>query len=271
MALKPKAERAGAYAHERYRRGLRNWRSRTRPVFAAVFGPFILAGLAVLIIEGHPWPWIAGAVTGAFSGAWLVMRDEPPAYIENWRAGAEGERKTAKALRPLQRSGLRVLHDVQARYGNYDHVAVGRAGVFLLETKNPKGVVELRNGVPHMRRRLDPDADTRLDSIRLRALAAAVRLKERHRASNRPPRLGAGCGRLLVGLPRRSPRRRPVHLHPRLATSRLDAEPPRQARSGQGRGDRSRDRSYRQSRTGRGESGLASARLLVKFHPSSAS
>jgi hypothetical protein len=68
--------------------------------------------------------------------------------------------------------------DVQLRYGNYDHIAVGRGGVFLLETKNLKGIVELRNGVPRLRRRLDPEADTRLDQIRPRALAAAIRLKK---------------------------------------------------------------------------------------------
>ena len=178
MPVSHRPARAGAYAQDRYRQGLRNWRSRTRPIFAAVFGPFILAGLVVLVIELHPWSWIAGAVTGAFVGAWLVLRDEPPAYIEHWREGAEGERKTAKALKPLERSGLRVVHDVQSRYGNYDHVAVGRAGVFLLETKNLKGTVELRNGVPRLRRRLDPEADTRLDQIRPRALSAAARLKQ---------------------------------------------------------------------------------------------
>ena len=69
-----------------------------------------------------------------------------PQYIQNWREGAEGERKTAKALKPLKRSGLRVLHDVQRRYGNYDHIAIARAGVFLLETKNLKGSVEVRTG-----------------------------------------------------------------------------------------------------------------------------
>jgi hypothetical protein len=132
----------------------------------------------MLIIEGHPWSWIAGAATGAFAGGWLVMRDEPPAYVENWHEGAEGERKTAKALKPLERSRLRVVHDVQARYGNYDHIAVGRSGVFLLETKNLRGIVDLRGGVLHLRRRLDPDADTRLDRIRPRALAAAAALKE---------------------------------------------------------------------------------------------
>jgi hypothetical protein len=83
-----------------------------------------------------------------------------------------------KALAPLTRSGWTIVHDVQARYGNYDHVAVGPAGVFLLETKNPGGIIELRDGIPHLRRRHDPDAVTRLDRIRPCALAAAANLKE---------------------------------------------------------------------------------------------
>jgi Nuclease-related domain len=48
--------------------------------------------------------------------------------LRNWRVGAEGERATERALRPLERSGWRVFHDVQERYGNYDHIVVGRAG-----------------------------------------------------------------------------------------------------------------------------------------------
>ncbi len=176
MCAKPRQRRPGAYANQRYRRGLRNYRQRAAPIFAAIFGPFILASLLYLIIARHPWSWIAGAVAGIFGGAWLVMRDEPPAYIAHWNEGAEGERKTAKALKPLERSGLHLVHDVQSRYGNYDHIAVGRGGVFLLETKKLNGIVELRSGVPRLRRRLDPDADTRLDQIRPRALSAAARL-----------------------------------------------------------------------------------------------
>lgn len=122
--------------------------------------------------------WAAGVATGAFAAAWGVIRDEPPDYIEHWREGADGERKTAEALKPLEQLGLWVTHDVQMRYGNYDHIAVGRAGVFLLETKNPNGIVELRGGVPYVRRRLDPEAHNRDDRIRPRALSAAVRLNE---------------------------------------------------------------------------------------------
>lgn len=188
MRAKPKRRPAGAYADERYRQGLRNYRRRTRPILAAVFGPFILAGVAFLVVDGHIWSWIAGLATGAVAVAWAIVRDEPPAYIEHWREGAEGERKTAKVLEPLERSGFHVVHDVQQRYGNYDHIAVGRAGVFLLETKNPKGVVELRGGVPYVRRRLDPEADNREDRIRPRALSAAIRLKKdiERRTGRRP-------------------------------------------------------------------------------------
>ncbi len=107
----------------------------------------------------------------------MALREEPLAYIETWQRGAEGERKTAAVLAPLERSGLKVVHDVQCRRGNYDHIAVGRSGVLLLETKNPQGIIELRGGVPHLRRRDDPDADTPLTDVRPRALGAAAQLK----------------------------------------------------------------------------------------------
>jgi hypothetical protein len=167
---------AGAYANDRFKRGLRNYRARMRWIFRCGFGPVIVAGVAFLILEGHPYSWIAGMASGAFAATWSILRDEPPQYVQNWREGAEGERKTAKVLKPLKRSGLRVLHDVQRRYGNYDHIAIGRAGVFLLETKHLKGIVEIQDGVPHMQRRLDPDVDERLDRIRPRVLAAAAGL-----------------------------------------------------------------------------------------------
>jgi Nuclease-related domain len=178
MVIGRKTLQAGAYAEQRYRRGLRRYRSKARPIIVAVFGPFIATGLAVLFLDGHALSWCAGALAGVFMGAWVALRETPPQYVENWHDGAEGERKTEKALKPLERSGWRVVHDIQARYGNYDHIAVGPAGVFLLETKNPQGIVEIRDGVPHLRRRLDPEADTPCDRIRPRALAAAASLKE---------------------------------------------------------------------------------------------
>jgi Nuclease-related domain len=170
--------RAGVYAERRYRRGVRTWRARTRPLFISAFGPFIVAGVVVYFMDGHRLVWLAGMVTGLLLGAWIALRDSPPRYVENWHDGAEGEKKTERALGPLEREGWRTFHDVQARYGNYDHIAVGPAGVFLLESKNLMGTVELRDGVPHLQRRLDPEAEVSFRRIRPQALAAAAGLKE---------------------------------------------------------------------------------------------
>lgn len=170
--------KAGRYAQERYEHGLSNWRSWINRVLALLFGPFIIAGVVVLIIDHHALSWFAGGITGGLMAVWLTMRDSPPAYVENWGTGAEGERRTAKALRPLERAGWQVVHDVAARYGNYDHVVVGPAGVFMLDSKNLRGIVEMRDGVPHLLRRMDPDADTRLASIAARARSAAAQLSK---------------------------------------------------------------------------------------------
>jgi hypothetical protein len=122
--------------------------------------------------------WVAGAAFGVGAGAWIAVRDSPPAYIENWQIGAEGERKTARALSDLQPSEWSVVHDVQCRRGNYDHIIVGRAGVFLLDSKNPQGVVHMQDGVPHLRRPSDPEADSPCRSMRVGALAGAASLHE---------------------------------------------------------------------------------------------
>ena len=70
-----------------------------------------------------------------------------------------------------------MVHDVKQRYGNYDHVAVGPAGVYLLETKNLQGIVEIKAGAPHLNRRHDPQAGETFRRIRPRALDAARHIK----------------------------------------------------------------------------------------------
>lgn len=40
--------------------------------------------------------WVVGVVFGAGAGAVLALRDSPPGYVDKWRRGAEGERKTAR-------------------------------------------------------------------------------------------------------------------------------------------------------------------------------
>lgn len=169
---------AGGYAKRRYRRGLRSWQLKNRRLFALLLGPFFVVGVAIVLLDGQLVSWGAGVAVGVAMTLWMVFQDTPPHYVERWRLGFEGERKTAKELTRLERAGWHVAHDVQNGHGNYDHIAVGAAGVYLLESKNLQGIVEIRDGVPHLQRRLDPEDNKPWGSIPRRALADAARLKE---------------------------------------------------------------------------------------------
>ncbi len=44
-----------------------------RPPFVALFGPFIAAGIAVVLLDGHRLSWLAGLATGMCIGAWIAV------------------------------------------------------------------------------------------------------------------------------------------------------------------------------------------------------
>ena len=170
--------KAGRYAEQRYREGLRSWQATNRWLFVGVCGPFLVIGIAGFLLDRHFTAWAGGLVAGGGVALWVFLRETPPRYVEKRRDGAEGERMAEKALRPLERAGWRVFHDVQNGKGNYDHIAVGPAGIYLLDSKNLQGVVTIRNGVPHLTRRHDPTETVVFERIRPHALASAARLKE---------------------------------------------------------------------------------------------
>ena len=67
-----------------------------------------------------------------------------------WGRGASGERATAKALASLPSDTWVVLHDVRwpgRPFANIDHVAIGPGGVFVIDSKNWSGSVQLDGGV----------------------------------------------------------------------------------------------------------------------------
>jgi len=177
MSSRAPGMRAGAYAEGRFRRGRASWRAQIRWVGLACFGPFVAGGLVVPFVYPRPLAiWAAGVVVGAAIAAYAVLADSPPAHVENWRTGAEGERKTARRLRALGNAQWLVVHDVDAGRGNYDHIVVGRAGVFLIDTKWPAGTLRIENGVPWITRREYPEAEVRYPQFGPRAKAAAARL-----------------------------------------------------------------------------------------------
>jgi len=61
------------------------------------------------------------------------------ALVDRWGRGAAGEEIVGQALDSLREHGSFALHDVQLDRGNIDHVLVGPAGIFTIETKSHRG------------------------------------------------------------------------------------------------------------------------------------
>jgi hypothetical protein len=86
---------------------------------------------------------IVAALTAAAAGWGLRFRPSPDAVA--WRRGAEGERRTARLLDPLERHGWAVLHDlaVPGSRANIDHLVIGPGGVFVIDSKQYRGRLRL--------------------------------------------------------------------------------------------------------------------------------
>lgn len=57
--------------------------------------------------------------------------------------GAAGEEQVGKLLEELAGQGWHVIHDVTLDHGNVDHIAIGPAGLFTIETKSHPGPVRV--------------------------------------------------------------------------------------------------------------------------------
>jgi hypothetical protein len=81
---------------------------------------------------------------GRFAGLALALTDDPQS-TRAWATGARGEEKLAAALEGID--GLRTLHDrrVPRSAANIDHILVAPAGVFVVDAKNLRGKIEIRN------------------------------------------------------------------------------------------------------------------------------
>lgn len=76
----------------------------------------------------------------------LLLRRLPPEVLV-WDKGARGERRTAEVLDPLQSRGFVVLYGrlMPDGRGDIDSIAIGPTGVWVIETKNLSGAVEVVN------------------------------------------------------------------------------------------------------------------------------
>jgi len=87
-------------------------------VYADGLGELIWAGVIGALLMAHTFIWLLGGHVSQLS----------------WIQGVWGEQQTEEELEKLGQ-GWFVEHDIRCSRGNWGHVAVSRAGVFMIETK----------------------------------------------------------------------------------------------------------------------------------------
>ena len=72
-----------------------------------------------------------------------ARRVEP--VVDRWLRGAVGEERVGEIAEKLHDDGWLAIHDVATGRGNVDHILVGPAGVFTIETKSHRGPISPRS------------------------------------------------------------------------------------------------------------------------------
>lgn len=113
-------------------------------VYDKMLGPMLVAALALVwaavellrhFFPSPPNPWTAAAIAlfAIFYAAWQFRKHWP--QVRNLRLAEDGEKAVGQLLDGLRVSGYAVFHDVVGEGFNVDHVLIGPAGVFSIETK----------------------------------------------------------------------------------------------------------------------------------------
>jgi hypothetical protein len=136
----------GGSAHAQWRRmRAAEWTAWTRTLpwrAAATLG--IAFGGGVLGRLAAPRLGLVVGVLAAMAVGWgLRFRPSPDAIA--WRRGAAGEQRTARLLGPLERQGWVILHDlaVPGSPAHLDHLVIGPGGVFVVDSKQYRGRLQL--------------------------------------------------------------------------------------------------------------------------------
>jgi Nuclease-related domain len=171
-------QQAGKSAGDHYKELARAWRRRFRLLFAGWLMAAITLLVLAFVVAGQ-WKVTMGLAAGILLGTYACLRGLPPARIQNWYWGSEGERKTGKELRRLPSSEWRVWHDLQWEdKSNIDHVVVGAAGVLLLDTKDCFGRISVDRAGLHFQWLEDPDMVSEYRGIFAKEGSASAALKQ---------------------------------------------------------------------------------------------
>lgn len=106
----------------------------------------VVVGAALFFARGHTIAlWVGAALAAMGAGHYYKIhqnRDEEQAL----QAGAQGETRTTRSLADGLDNTHYLFNDIVIRHGfksaQIDHLVIGRTGIFAVETKNWRGVIQ---------------------------------------------------------------------------------------------------------------------------------
>lgn len=114
-------------------------------VIIYVTGLLMGAALVLAVLGFFWWPFsFVCLVIGL--GVFVLSSRNRALDFDRWLKGASGESQVRNALKELESLDFVVLDDIDIGRGNIDHIVVGPAGVFAIETKNRGGRVFSKEG-----------------------------------------------------------------------------------------------------------------------------
>ena len=135
----------GAFAQDRFDREKRAHELRMRVMLPSVVAFAALMGLGeIFLLAPAVGPW-AGIVGLAIFVIAVVAVTRLPREALFWGKGARGERRSAEILDALGSRGFVILYNrlMPDGRGDIDSIAIGPTGVWVIETKNLSGAVEV--------------------------------------------------------------------------------------------------------------------------------
>jgi hypothetical protein len=124
--------------------------NRLLPLYFATAFLWILWGLDEYRVWTHeqPAPKLTLCLAIIATGTCVILFRRLFGHFRRLNRGERGELRVAEVLDDLRSYGYRVTHDLTREGFNIDHVVVGPAGVFAIETKfrSGSGEITFRNG-----------------------------------------------------------------------------------------------------------------------------
>jgi hypothetical protein len=104
----------------------------------------VLAAATTFLGRRFGWhdPIFLGSEVALLLAIFVVSRFVLP-LVDRHDRGAVGEEQVGGILDGLPSADWRVIHDASFGHGNVDHILIGRAGVFTIETKSHPGPVRV--------------------------------------------------------------------------------------------------------------------------------